>query len=47
MAVKDELFGLNVPDPPAQTPVVVGPDTNPESVVDALFLQEIFKKHNY
>ena len=32
--------GLKLPDPPPQIPVVVGPPTEPESTVFALFLQE-------
>ena len=37
---KDVLLGENVPVPPAQIPVVVGPDTMPERDAFALFLQE-------
>ena len=33
------LFGVNVPVPPLQMPVVVGPDTTPESADMELFLQ--------
>ena len=32
-----ELLGLNVPLPPLQIPVVVPPDTEPESTADGLF----------
>ncbi|MBK6985065.1 MAG: hypothetical protein IPH32_10080 [Bacteroidetes bacterium] len=39
MAFKVALLGLNVPEPPVQIPVVVGPDTIPERTAVALFLQ--------
>ena len=34
------LFGVNVPVPPDQIPVVVMPDIAPDNVVVELFLQE-------
>ena len=35
------LFGVNVPVPPDQIPVVVGPDITPERTVAMLFLQVV------
>jgi hypothetical protein len=41
VAVNTVLLGLNDPVPPYQVPVVVGPDTTPESAMPGLFLHEL------
>jgi hypothetical protein len=38
------LFGLKVPAPPVQIPVVVAPATVPVRIDAALFLQEVIFK---
>ena len=40
MALSVVLLGVKVPVPPAQIPVVVAPETVPESTVVGLFLQD-------
>jgi hypothetical protein len=41
VAVSAELLGLKEPEPPVQSPVVVGPVTTPESAFATLFLQAV------
>jgi hypothetical protein len=41
VAFKSVLFGVNVPVPPDQIPVVLPPDTVPERIDAALFLQAL------